>query len=88
MEIILNPLAIKIYLTILQKPMEIMIKKIYYHENYNYLSHVILFIPLTFKAQDRQYLAQFYQKPNTTWQYFESTISFGKHYHKILKVQD
>ena len=53
MEIILNPLAIKIYLTILQKPMEIMIKKNYYHENYNYLSHVILFIPLTFKAQDQ-----------------------------------
>ena len=53
MEIILNPVAINIYLTILQKPMEIMIKNIYYHENYNYLSHVILFILLTFKTQDQ-----------------------------------
>ena len=53
MEIILNPVAINIYLPFYKthgNHNNIYIY-IYYHENYNYLSYVILFIPLTFKAQ-------------------------------------
>ena len=53
MEIILNPVAINIYLTFYKTHGNHNNIYIYYHENYNYLSYVILFILLTFKAQDQ-----------------------------------
>ena len=54
MEIILNPVAINSYLTFYKTHGNHNNNiYIYYHENYSYLSYVILFILLTFKSQDQ-----------------------------------